>query len=90
MIAEITFINLVTLRKSMNYFQNEFANDVSGLCDMGNSCHTEHTCKASLQCELSCDPPGLLCLLNSFHIDGTCKASPRCEFLHDSQGDSCL
>ncbi len=62
MIAEITFINLVTLRKTMNYFKIEFANDVSGLCDMASSCHTDDTCKASLQCEISCDPPALLCL----------------------------
>ncbi len=34
MIAEITFINLATPRKTMNYFQIEFANDVSGLCDI--------------------------------------------------------
>ncbi len=62
MIAEITFINLATQRKTINYFQIEFANDVSGLCDMGNSFYTDDTCKASLQCELSCDPPALLCL----------------------------
>ncbi len=56
----VSFNPLSTLRDSGNPFENESANDLSGLFDRRNSPHTKDICKVSLQCEASC---GLSCFV---------------------------